>query len=75
MGEGGLSNASVFVSAPPEQVRFGGSCAPVFDLESYSYRIGTVHMSRDAAYADAGVRSGTFIRLFVVNFSGVALDV
>ena len=67
-----LSNASAFVSVLPEQVRFGGSCAPVFDLESYSYRIGTVHMCRDAAYADAGVRSGAFKRTFVLNFSGVA---
>ena len=32
--------------------------APISDLESYPYRIGTVHMCRDAAYADAGVRSG-----------------
>ena len=44
------------------------------DQESYPYRIGTVHMCRDAAYADAGVRSGAFKRLFVLNFSGVALD-
>jgi len=50
---------------PSEQARLGGACAPVSDLESYLYRIGTVHMSRDAAYADAGVRSGTFIRLLV----------
>ena len=70
-----LVDAPAFDLVPPEQARLGDACAPVSDLESYSYRIGTVHMSRDAAYADAGVRSGTFIRLFVVNFSGVALDV
>ena len=69
-----LVDAPAFDLDPPEQARLGDACAPVFDLESYSYRIGTVHMSRDAAYADAGVRSGAFKRVFVLNFSGVALD-
>ena len=36
--------------------------ALISDQESYPYRIGTVHMSRDAAYADAGVRSGSLLR-------------
>ena len=44
------------------------------DQESYPYRIGTVHMCRDAAYADAGVLPGA-LQLFVVNFTGFALDV
>ena len=30
--------------------------------ESYSYRIGTVHMCRDAAYADAGVLPGALLQ-------------
>ena len=52
------------------------SRAPISDLESYPYRIGTVHMCRDAAYADAGVRSGAFSwDSSLVNFPGVALDV
>ena len=42
--------------------------------ESYPYRIGTVHMCRDAAYADAGVLPGA-LQLFVDNFIGFALDV
>ena len=42
--------------------------------ESYPYRIGTVHMCRDAAYADAGVLPGA-LQLFVDNFTGFALDV
>ena len=46
------------------------------DQESYPYRIGTVHMCRDAAYADAGVLSGAFSSVpTLVNFTGVALDV
>ena len=50
--------------------------APISDQESYPYRIGTVHMCRDAAYADAGVRPGAFMRTSsVANFPGVALDV
>ena len=52
------------------------SRAPISDLESYPYRIGTVHMCRDAAYADAGVLSGAFSSVpTLVNFTGVALDV
>ena len=51
-------------------------CAPISDEESYPYRIGTVHTCRDAAYADAGVHLGAFLRtLSVVNFPGAALDV
>ena len=69
-----LVDAPAFDLVPPEQARLGDACAPVSDLESYSYRIGTVHMSRDAAYADAGVRSGALRGEFRVNFSGVALD-
>ena len=42
--------------------------------ESYPYRFGTVHMCRDAAYADAGVLPGA-LQLFVDNFIGFALDV
>ena len=34
------------------------SASRSLDQESYPYRIGTVHMCRDAAYADAGVRPG-----------------
>ena len=52
------------------------SRAPISDLESYPYRIGTVHMCRDAAYADAGVHSGALPSLRGwFNFSGAALDV
>ena len=50
--------------------------AAISDQESYPYRIGTVHMCRDAAYADAGVLSGAFSSVpTLVNFTGVALDV
>ena len=57
-------------------LRFGSvSASRSQDQESYPYRIGTVHMCRDAAYADAGVRSGALRGEFRVNFSGVALDV
>ena len=42
--------------------------------ESYPYRIGTVHMCRDAAYADAGVLPGA-LQLFVDDSTGFALDV
>ena len=38
--------------------------------ESYPYRIGTVHMCRDAAYADAGVLPGA-LQLLVSTSLGL----
>ena len=70
------SQSAGFSSACKRVVRLRASCAPISDLESYPYRIGTVHMCRDAAYADAGVLSGAFSSVpALVNFTGVALDV
>ena len=37
-------------------------CTQIADLESCPYRIGTVHIYRQAVYADAGVRSGVLAR-------------
>ena len=39
--------------------------AAISDQESYPYRIGTVHMCRDAAYADAGVLPGALLQTSV----------
>ena len=44
-----------------QTVASAAACAPISDLESYPYRIGTVNTCRDAAYADAGVRSGALL--------------
>ena len=44
------------------------------DEESYSYRIGMIHMCREVAYANAGVRSDSLL-LRAINVIRVAFDV
>ena len=44
---------------------------PDLSWESYSYRIGTVHMCRDAAYADAGVLPGALHHSLLLTSLGL----